>query len=112
MEPRPLERGNGELIYKGRKRPYTLQWSHVLSNVETRSLGVGAGGERLLQWSHVLSNVETVQALRFGKLTVQASMEPRPLERGNNYSHTAHFRQDMLQWSHVLSNVETISFQA
>jgi len=60
-----------------------LQWSHVLSNVETE--GVHDSGARLaaLQWSHVLSNVETWRRDADARQSGNASMEPRPLERGN-----------------------------
>src|SRR5207244_3220632 len=40
------------------------------------------GGGRL-QWSHVLSNVETAAHGFAGAVATQASMEPRPFERGN-----------------------------
>ena len=36
-----------------------LQWSHVLTNVETSRSAVSAAMLILLQWSHVLTNVET-----------------------------------------------------
>ncbi len=107
MEPRPHERGNSGgrvtvnssiTTFNGATSSRTwkhwlretqgdatidLQWSHVLTNVETarRETSIFAAG--FLQWSHVLTNVETA---------------PRPVDT------TA--RQG-LQWSHVLTNVET-----
>jgi hypothetical protein len=36
-----------------------LQWSHVLSNVETANQFFKPLTNGVLQWSHVLSNVET-----------------------------------------------------
>ncbi len=36
-----------------------------------------------------------------------ASMEPRPFERGNKATSREEWEQQQLQWSHVLSNVET-----
>src|ERR1043166_3862149 len=89
MEPRPHERGNEKT--KALKPPQLLklQWSHVLTNVETRRLPArlrrhhngfngatssrtwkpffdfaGQPGRHLLQWSHVLTNVETQGAAR------------------------------------------------
>ena len=62
-----------------------LQWSHVLTNVETALKAVeGVDPEELLQWSHVLTNVETHET---PGIVCQASRK--------------------LQWSHVLTNVET-----
>ena len=135
-----------------------LQWSHVLTNVETafsrRRRGQDHGSfngatssrtwkptprransrttlcfngatssrtwkrrtarprrraEDLLQWSHVLTNVETARPRdQLGEHT-QASMEPRPHERGNPSPRaTARRRPARLQWSHVLTNVETL----
>ncbi len=131
MEPRPFERGNKSERerFAGRTRGFNgatsfrtwkrhtadgrrtlarwLQWSHVLSNVET---GFSAGLLLLgwlLQWSHVLSNVETSGlanrlnslasgfngatsfrtwkhgCIRYHPDSEPASMEPRPFERGN-----------------------------
>jgi len=85
MEPRPFRRGNIAValyraVYKG-----LLQWSHVLSDVETTTYatsyvrrarsfngatsfqtwkqlprsGTASTSTPLLQWSHVLSDVET-----------------------------------------------------
>src|ERR1043166_4525954 len=83
MEPRPHERGNyygkdeeqavqkcfngatssrtWKLLRQGRGagRTEVLQWSHVLTNVETNGCGPPPDCRGLLQWSHVLTNVET-----------------------------------------------------
>src|SRR5262245_57317961 len=58
MEPRPLERGN---------------WILDSDNEPIRQL----------QWSHVISNVETIAKSERDADLARASMEPRPLERGN-----------------------------
>ena len=65
------------------KNKYVLQWSHVLTNVETCITLSPSSAYLWLQWSHVLTNVETVRAALTGNLDVAASMEPRPHERGN-----------------------------
>src|SRR5919109_148081 len=84
MEPRPHERGNigtrlqflaGGRCFNGatssrtwkplklsttQAEEYELQWSHVLTNVETwPCLTHSAPHGQTLQWSHVLTNVET-----------------------------------------------------
>src|SRR6266852_5628915 len=90
MEPRPFRRGNGLL---GPVHPVTaeaLQWSHVLSDVETRRPSTRhAPRTAMLQWSHVLSDVETCpNADRRPDRSVGvelASMEPRPFRRGNDH---------------------------
>ena len=59
MEPRPYERGNAKSYGAAIYETYELQWSHVLTNVETvQSPDMPAGKDA-------------------------ASMEPRPYERGN-----------------------------
>src|SRR5205085_11923326 len=61
-----------------------------------------------LQWSHVLTNVETADAVRAWQPTPPASMEPRPHERGNvGIGVATVVCRPELQWSHVLTNVET-----
>ena len=112
MEPRPHERGNAcasgaplcalALCFNGATSSRTwkrgtevedagedtgLQWSHVLTNVETSRRARPLLRKALLQWSHVLTNVETPDARRLG-----------------------HTREE-LQWSHVLTNVETESLR-
>ena len=108
MEPRPHERGktiqrvrretssgsfNGATssrtwkVQRASRKGTTitsLQWSHVLTNVERRAKSSRNGCGKMLQWSHVLTNVERPQrAWPSGQLR-------------------------MLQWSHVLTNVESI----
>ena len=86
-----------------------LQWSHVLTNVESFSVQNLLFSPDVLQWSHVLTNVESRgssccmrpassrfngatssrtwkdAAARAGRLCNQiASMEPRPHERGKH----------------------------
>ena len=89
------------------QRPSSLQWSHVLTNVESAPLDLwllrpqprfnGATSSRTwkeivettgftytgtLQWSHVLTNVESLAAHPRIWQENFASMEPRPHERG------------------------------
>ena len=130
MEPRPHERGN--LPPHARERAHVrLQWSHVLTNVETTCSGYSRCQPSWLQWSHVLTNVET-RSPNAATARATASMEPRPHERGNEARSEAaapgllasmeprpHERGNeltpdgtrpqipQLQWSHVLTNVET-----
>ncbi len=133
MEPRPFERGNNQLRRARLPNRRVLQWSHVLSNVETSCSRHSLHERRRLQWSHVLSNVETGSRRQETRYTMQASMEPRPFERGNQlavpvrsssevgFNGATSFRTwkpiasarsvpavASLQWSHVLSNVETV----
>src|SRR6201986_2087604 len=89
-------------------RDAMLQWSHVLTNVETLRVCLCIIVGIVLQWSHVLTNVETLRVactppsvFRFNGATssrtwkrfdskpdvlaqLRASMEPRPHERGNS----------------------------
>ena len=83
MEPRPHERGNpfrNALV----RRIRMLQWSHVLTNVETWDARRIGAVPFTLQWSHVLTNVETIAIGGCVGISKQ-----------------------QLQWSHVLTNVET-----
>ncbi len=84
MEPRPHERGNAAVIAALPSFFVTLQWSHVLTNVETTSTRRQQRREYRLQWSHVLTNVETRRRRRDQLELEVASMEPRPHERGNS----------------------------
>ncbi len=60
MEPRSFKRGNINAFVHCERWRSTLQWSHVLSNVETSEISSRAESVIvMLQWSHVLSNVET-----------------------------------------------------
>ena len=64
---------------------WSLQWSHVLTNVETHIAGsLWTHHFVELQWSHVLTNVETSRCAEHSGDCRFASMEPRPHERGNN----------------------------
>ncbi len=83
MEPRPFERGNEAKGNYETLKNEVLQWSHVLSNVETSAVVVSRNILDLLQWSHVLSNVETSLHGQWYNPARRASMEPRPFERGN-----------------------------
>ena len=60
MEPRPHERGNRARSKRPKPTTTPLQWSHVLTNVETSLFSRLSSNWRLLQWSHVLTNVETL----------------------------------------------------
>ena len=107
MEPRPIERGNGKLDKKA-QRTFTsfngatpnrawkrclpsraslslsvLQWSHAQSSVETRATRAIDPAGLPLQWSHAQSSVETGYGSRDLLRIELASMEPRPIERGN-----------------------------
>src|SRR5205085_2293858 len=107
MEPRPHERGNDAQARGADVLRQALQWSHVLTNGETRtkvskspfaSSFNGATSSRTwkhvtfvpiavaetqLQWSHVLTNVETPLGwVDFGSMT-RVSREPWPHGRGN-----------------------------
>ncbi len=82
MEPRPHERGK-------------------------RSDASGEMPRRSLQWSHVLTNVERFDGMAYVFGEHVASMEPRPHERGKRvWLIRIQNARDALQWSHVLTNVE------
>ncbi len=84
MEPRSHERGNTCAVRVLLRRRSPLQWSHVLTNVETfapKRAPIRRGV--LLQWSHVLTNVETLFEYDSDNAATIASMEPRSHERGN-----------------------------
>src|SRR2546423_5996620 len=108
MEPRPHERGNPGrgraltrssssfngatssrtwkplAVEQARENLEELQWSHVLTNVETCHTYFGHRTCLLsLQWSHVLTNVETARIVAMSIAAFVASMELRPHERGN-----------------------------
>jgi len=51
--------------------------------------------------------VETPRLVTVTLNVVQASMEPRPHERGNVLKASGKLAAVVLQWSHVLTNVET-----
>ena len=108
MEPRPHERG---------KQNKTPQWLRLLQsfNGATSSRTWKARRSswifvraRQLQWSHVLTNVERTDAPLAGFVTENASMEPRPHERGKPRRAAPLAQEERwLQWSHVLTNVES-----
>ena len=83
MEPRPIERGNH---HSARRVALCdlLQWSHAQSSVETFLFVVCCLCNFPLQWSHAQSSVETLEAENIPERINDASMEPRPIERGNN----------------------------
>ena len=109
MEPRPHERGKNDAPEATADASPSLQWSHVLTNVESVVVIVkgrlhkfsfnGATSSRtwkeakyravgngvpVLQWSHVLTNVERISTAVKRPTPGQASMEPRPHERGKD----------------------------
>ncbi len=84
MEPRPHERGN------------------------RRDELVEAFVDALLQWSHVLTNVET------SRLTRRTAAAPSDFNGATSSRTWKHVKESgpeveapILQWSHVLTNVET-----
>ena len=83
MEPRPHERGNEIVAHQ--VEPVQRRFNGATSS-RTWKLPV-SGPTRFsgcwLQWSHVLTNVETLFTRRSPQNKFQASMEPRPHERGN-----------------------------
>ncbi len=84
MEPRPFERGNTKTQGRFYQRKKKLQWSHVLSNVETADVIAGIvpsprrfnGATSFRTWKRL--------CLALLASARSASMEPRPFERGNN----------------------------
>ena len=82
MEPRPNRRGNDEWVEE-HPEAWELQWSHVLTDVETIRKDHGNGIPTGLQWSHVLTDVETQVVVFYPAGYTDASMEPRPNRRGN-----------------------------
>src|SRR5262249_8061469 len=87
MEPRPSGRGNAPTPQGCWGRNQSLQWSHVLPDVETCYHDLHAALLPTLQWSHVLPDVETKPS---SPCLTQCSA---------------------LQWSHVLPDVETCPAQ-
>ncbi len=67
---------------RGRGLPEWLQWSHVLTNVESCGFRFINSRTSRLQWSHVLTNVERCNHPEAEGRSEEASMEPRPHERG------------------------------
>ena len=85
----------------------SLQWGHVLSDVEILDRGARLQIHLRLQWGHVLSDVEIAWTAPISPGRLIASMGPRPFRRGNK-RRAAMLGYDMpvLQWGHVLSDVE------
>ena len=137
MEPRPHERGKNtfgrrlqccESGFNGATSSRT--WKGQLMPPSKPHFVTG------LQWSHVLTNVESSLNSRRAFATSPASMEPRPHERGKSAQSTTlaplqsgfngatssrtwkveavtiqENRRRRLQWSHVLTNVESCNEQ-
>ena len=83
-----------------------LQWSHVLTNVESRfrqRLRAALVSFNGATSSRTWKGGQCLQRTDAGKL---ASMEPRPHERGKSKSRLRDCAGRELQWSHVLTNVE------
>ncbi len=105
MEPRPHERGKSGIFARSNGIKRGLQWSHVLTNVESSRPRSPKQHERTLQWSHVLTNVERRLLLlpwlwlrRFNGATSSRTWKAVCTVRSNT--------DEKLQWSHVLTNVE------
>src|SRR5205823_4877744 len=83
MEPRPHERGNGCCsVGQVRRKGTSMEpRPHERGNTPFRTERCRFLVE--LQWSHVLTNVETDRARHGGGPCPFTSMEPRPHERGN-----------------------------
>ena len=108
MEPRPHERGNWQRLTAKGRAVNMLQWSHVLTNVETsRSHHAPAHRTKPLQWSHVLTNVETRQLAqnRLSLTGFNGATSSRTWKQ--EVEEYIEARDKKLQWSHVLTNVET-----
>ena len=81
MEPRPHERG--KVINQTGKGKQSECFNGATSSRTWKVGGRVQVGQRLrLQWSHVLTNVESEWNPVSQKLIGTASMEPRPHERG------------------------------
>src|SRR5579885_607887 len=84
MEPRPHERGNPLGAGQGVTNALGLQWSHVLTNVETRQCTPRSC--RAYKCFNGATSSRTWKRRRRGPAPPErapASMEPRPHERGN-----------------------------
>src|SRR5205085_11857174 len=85
----------------------TLQWSHVLTNVETYVSALTFDAPYWLQWSHVLTNVET-HLTRERSRNVESLQWSHVLTNVETHNLLSQRRKiSLLQWSHVLTNVET-----
>src|ERR1043166_8753199 len=83
MEPRPHERGNVESVEVAEEMAACFNGATSSRTWKPVSTGTGISGLTTLQWSHVLTNVETTTARTRSRPYRSASMEPRPHERGN-----------------------------
>ena len=132
MGPRPVGRGNRLRLKTGIS--WSLQWGHVLSDVETcgaqipvqsaasASMGprpVGRGN-RMPRSKGDESDHASMGPRPVGRgnasgrqsvLCSCASMGPRPVGRGNGLNGDPSSMPDTLQWGHVLSAVETSSYR-
>ena len=107
MEPRPHERGKVHCVISSEVKRVRFNgatssrtWKGHIQKFTERVLS-------MLQWSHVLTNVERGAFLCPFAGVVEASMEPRPHERGKTSASTCSSVVGVLQWSHVLTNVES-----
>src|ERR1043166_2912600 len=108
MEPRPHERGNLNPNMGALAARRLLQWSHVLTNVETPTLRRWLALLSPLQWSHVLTNVETPQPMSApaaSRICFNGATSSRTWKRVLLDATERGYAS--LQWSHVLTNVET-----
>ena len=98
MEPRSLERGNKVQAAAKKQSLWTLQWSHVHSNVETSLFtDTSRGTLRASMEPRSLERGNSMSDLYLEEVPL-ASMEPRSLERGNlqrTYDLAFHFRASM-----------------
>ena len=109
MEPRPIRRGNAANGISAGQLSTWLQWSHVQSDVETRAFWI-----ILTILLFCFNGATSNQTWKRGSYEVNgevfhvASMEPRPIRRGNA-AQLGSLQQAVqkLQWSHVQSDVET-----
>src|ERR1043166_2690044 len=85
MEPRPHERGNVESVEVAEEMAACFNGATSSRTWKPVSTGTGISGLTTLQWSHVLTNVETTTARTRSRPYRSASMEPRPHERGNQW---------------------------
>ncbi len=89
----------------------TLQWSHVLMDVDRRFPPFDAGAKVMLQWSHVLMDVDSVQTVHrtTNMNLLQWSHVLMDVDRpGASWS--SDDQTGVLQWSHVLMDVDRKRF--
>ena len=112
MEPRPHERGKDSDLTAIAALSPSLQWSHVLTNVER--VCCCNRKERRNSFNGATSSRTWKGQSPSSACRIQpASMEPRPHERGKlRQVRGFHLCKVMLQWSHVLTNVERTGCEA